>query len=98
MQTNSVLLMKGDAWPGIEGFGLTHKSPDVNDDPPPKRLLLKVDLNNFRPVLGVDREEDDEESDNDEREENGARRRLRKRLVTSQGFSLSKTWKIPRRR
>lgn len=43
MSTNAVLLMKGDRWPSIEGSGLTHRSPDVEADPP-KRLLLKVNL------------------------------------------------------
>ena len=43
MSTNAVLLMKGDRWPSIQGSGLTHRSPDVQVDPP-KRLLLKVDL------------------------------------------------------
>ena len=63
MQTNSVLLMKGDAWPGIRGTGLTHKSPDVRADtnPPPKRLLLKVDLNKFRPPLDSESEDEDED-------------------------------------
>ena len=44
--------MKGDAWPGITGLGLTHKSPDVPADqfgePVVKRLILKVDVANRR--------------------------------------------------
>ena len=65
--TNAVLLMKGDAWPGIKGNGLTHKSPR-GQPPLPKRVLLKCDLTDFRPMLayeddpllagGVDEEED----------------------------------------
>ena len=43
ISTNAVLLMKGNLWPSIQGFGLTHKSPNVSENPP-KRLLLKVDL------------------------------------------------------
>ena len=43
MSTNAVLLMKGALWPSIQGVGLTHKSPHVSENPP-KRLLLKVDL------------------------------------------------------
>ena len=47
--TNSVLLIKGDRWPGIRGIGVTHKSPDVRRDdkgiPECLRFLLKVDLN-----------------------------------------------------
>lgn len=50
--TNAVLLMKGDAWPGITRPGLTHKSPNVPRDehgePVLKRLILKVDLANKR--------------------------------------------------
>ena len=46
--TNSVLLIKGNSWPGIRGIGVTHKSPDVpkNDKGMPEclRYLLKVDL------------------------------------------------------
>lgn len=50
--TNSILLMKGNNWPGITGVrdhkGLTHKSPNVerdsNGEPVMNRLLLKVDL------------------------------------------------------
>jgi len=50
MSTNAVLLMKGIAWPWIQGKGLTHKSPDDGINPPPKRLLLKVDLENVRHI------------------------------------------------
>ena len=48
MPSNAVLLMKGNKWPGIEGNGLTHKSPGWYSDrnaTRPKRLILKVDLN-----------------------------------------------------
>jgi len=48
MTPNSVLLIKGNTWPGISGLGLTHKSPDLRTNnggrPPPKRLVLKADL------------------------------------------------------
>ena len=40
---------------------MTHKSPDVGGDPPPKRLILKVDLNEVRPQLEWDDDESDEE-------------------------------------
>ena len=51
--TNAVLLMKGDAWPGIKGPGLTHKSPR-GQQPLPKRVLLKCDLTDFRPMLAYE--------------------------------------------
>ena len=51
--TNAVLLMKGDAWPGIKGSGLTHKSPR-GQPPLPKRVLLKCDLTVFRPMLAYE--------------------------------------------
>ncbi|CAH0376721.1 unnamed protein product [Pelagomonas calceolata] len=51
--TNAVLLMKGDAWPGIKGSGLTHKSPR-GQPPLPKRVLLKCDLTDFRPMLAYE--------------------------------------------
>ena len=51
--TNAVLLMKGDAWPGIKGHGLTHKSPR-GQPPLPKRVLLKCDLTDFRPMLAYE--------------------------------------------
>ena len=49
---NSVVLIKGNLWPGIErssnGMGVVHKSPnmrlDARGDPACKRLALKVDL------------------------------------------------------
>ena len=76
METNSVLIMKEDAWPGIRGMGLTHKAPEVEEDPP-KRLILKVDLHIDRPPLATDDDEFDEidslrdvdEDENDEEEE-----------------------------
>ena len=50
--TNSVILIKGNHWYGIEqsksGTGLLHKSPNMRTDedgyPLRKRLALKVDL------------------------------------------------------
>ena len=49
---NSVVLIKGNFWPGIEqsmnGMGVVHKSPNMREDadgnPVKKRLVLKVDL------------------------------------------------------
>ncbi|EGB04786.1 hypothetical protein AURANDRAFT_66963 [Aureococcus anophagefferens] len=70
METNAVLLMKGDSWPGIRGTGLTHKSPSgfwLGSDAP-KRLILKVDLNDNRPPLADD---SDGEGDDEEDEEGG---------------------------
>ena len=43
----------GDAWPGIRGSGLTHKSPR-GQQPLPKRVLLKCDLTDFRPMLAYE--------------------------------------------
>lgn len=53
-QSNAVVLMKGNLWPGIRGVGLTHKAP--NDvDPGVKRLIIKVDLvNGKRPEVADD--------------------------------------------
>lgn len=53
-QSNAVVLMKGNDWPGIRGVGLTHKAP--NDlKPGLKRLIIKVDLvNGKRPEIGED--------------------------------------------
>ena len=52
---NAFVLMKGNAWPGIRGVGLTHKSPnlraDPNGEPELKRLMLKVDLAETQPGL-----------------------------------------------
>ena len=64
METNSVLLMKGNFWPGIQGKGLTHKSPASAKNPPPKRLILKVDLQDDV-ILGPD-DFDEEEEDDDQ--------------------------------
>ena len=72
MQTNAVLLMKGNAWPGIRGEGLTHKAPGENEqdeDEPTKRLLLKVDLHNKRPPLGDEPFSDEEDEEEDEKED-----------------------------
>lgn len=76
MPTNAVLLMKGDSWPGIRGKGLTHKSPtDFVGNIPPKRLILKVDLHNSRPLLASDDDPDladnsDDDSGDDDSEQN----------------------------
>ena len=53
-QSNAVVLMKGNHWPGIRGVGLTHKAP--NDvEPGVKRLIIKVDLvNGKRPEVTDD--------------------------------------------
>lgn len=98
MKTNSVLLMKGDSWPKISGNGLMHKSPSVEGNQPPKRLLLKVDLNNFRPSLGMDDDSgsDEDVSDNDYIYGSDGRT-LVKRLATSAGFKSAKAWKVRRR-
>ncbi len=37
----SVTLLKGEAWPGAEGFGAVHRSPDPAGAP---RLVLRVDV------------------------------------------------------
>ena len=104
MQTNSVLLMKGDSWPKICGNGLMHKSPSVYGNQPPKRLLLKVDLNIFRPSLGMDEDgdsdedaEEEENSDKDDPIHGSDARTLVKRLATSAGFKSAKAWKVRRR-
>jgi len=50
---NAVVHMKGDLWPGIRGVGLTHKAPNVriaaDGSPELKRVVLKVDLGEYRP-------------------------------------------------
>ena len=92
METNSVLLMKGDSWPGICGSGLTHKAPAVPLDEAPKRLLLKVDLTRHRTAgaseseeeggseeEGESEEEVEEESEEEEEEEQTMYGRMRKR-------------------
>ena len=76
--TNAVLLMKGDAWPGIKGSGLTHKSPR-GQQPLPKRVLLKCDLTDFRPMLAY---EDDPLLDDDDDEDHRSRSRSRSRSPT----------------
>jgi hypothetical protein len=51
--TNGVSLIKGNFWPGIQGLGLTHKSPnlaiDASGRPALLRLMLKVDLSQTQP-------------------------------------------------
>jgi len=74
--TNAVLLMKGDAWPGLRGNGLTHKSPREARAPLPKRVLLKCDLTNFRPML-ADEEDSNLESSDDDEERSRSRSRSR---------------------
>ena len=117
MRTNAVLLMKGTAWPGILGKGLTHKSPDVRgsssaaDDSPPKRLILKVDLNYNRPMLESEYSESDSDSDSEsdselnethevssEHDDRVSRPAILKRLATSTGFQSARAWKRNRRR
>ena len=97
MEPNAILLMKGDAWPGIRGKGLTHKAPEISGDNPPKRLLLKVDLNNTRPPIGSYEEEDDvdyyDAPEREFRDISANTCRLLKRLASSEGFASSKTWK-----
>ena len=36
-----VVLLKGEAWPGAEGFGAVHRSPDPEGQ---RRVLLRVDM------------------------------------------------------
>ena len=74
--TNAVLLMKGDAWPGIKGPGLTHKSPR-GQQPLPKRVLLKCDLTDFRPMLAY--EDDPLLAGGGDDENHGSRSRSRSR-------------------
>lgn len=47
----SVILLKGEAWPGAAGRGAVHRSPDPKGAP---RVLLRVDL--LRQVDDVDQE------------------------------------------
>ena len=96
MKTNSVLLMKGDTWPNICGKGLVHKSPEVKGNPP-KRFILKVDLNKFRPPLDFDEESSDDEENESGNEDRQPNRGLLKRLETSGGFKSARAWKVPRR-
>jgi hypothetical protein len=104
MKTNAVLLMKGDSWPGIRGKGLTHRSPGVPGDASIKRMLLKVDLTDFRPPLGSESEsesewesESEKTEEQEERPEHTSHGRVRsvalKRLATSQGFQSVKASK-----
>ena len=76
MSTNGVLLMKGSAWPGIRGEGLTHRAPNCCENgmecgdgsSNPKRLILKVDMNDVRPIIELDDGDGDDsaaESDGD---------------------------------
>eukprot|EP00944_MAST-04C_sp_MAST-4C-sp1_P008752 g8752.t1 len=103
MSTNSVLLMKGDSWPNICGKGLMHKSPKLSGDQPPKRLILKVDLNYFRPPLDLDEGSEDSEDGLTIEQEDGFRdgnntsTLALKRLASSEGFNSSNAWKLRRR-
>ena len=74
--TNAVLLMKGDAWPGIKGPGLTHKSPR-GQQPLPKRVLLKCDLTDFRPMLAYEDDPLLDGGDDDENHRSRSRSRSR---------------------
>ena len=76
--TNAVLLMKGDAWPGIKGNGLTHKSPR-GQPPLPKRVLLKCDLTDFRPMLAYEDDPLLAGGGDDEEEDHRSRSRSRSR-------------------
>mmetsp|Transcript_46247 Transcript_46247/g.93342 ORF Transcript_46247/g.93342 Transcript_46247/m.93342 type:complete len:313 (-) Transcript_46247:158-1096(-) len=103
MRNNSVLFMKGNSWPGIRGKGLMHKSPSMQGDEPPKRLLLKVDLHNARPLLADEEDEEDEKEEGKNEdgqvsatEDSRARSLSLKRLATSDGFKSSKAWKSQR--
>lgn len=40
LSAGAVLLCKGESWPGNEGYGFVHRSPDPGDQP---RLMLSVD-------------------------------------------------------
>ena len=103
METNSVLIMKGDSWPNICGKGLVHKSPAVYGTNPPKRLILKVDLNTFQPQLdfedGSDEDgEEEEDYDEDQTSIHGDENKMAlKRLASSEGFKTAKAWKVRRR-
>ena len=44
-----VVLLKGEAWPGAEGFGAVHRSPDPVGK---RRVLLRVDMLSQSPVGG----------------------------------------------
>jgi hypothetical protein len=106
MKTNAVLLMKGDAWPGIHGQGLTHKAPGEDTGFLPKRLLLKVDLHDWRPAIAdpLDFASGSDyasatDSDGKAGDGDGVRRSVAvKRLATSEGFTSAKAWKMGRRR
>ena len=50
-QSNAVILLKGNDWPGIQGVGVTHKAPNAYSEEGGKRLLLKVDLSAVRPDI-----------------------------------------------
>ena len=96
MQNNAVLLMKGDAWPGIIGKGLTHKSPDLRGSAdPPKRLILKVDLNEFR--LAIEEDGGDADAASAEEDEGRLRSMPLKRPATSD-VEPGKAQKVQRRR
>ncbi len=45
-----VILLKGEAWPGAEGFGAVHRSPDPFGQP---RVLLRVDMLSQLPIEGA---------------------------------------------
>ena len=90
--TNAVLLMKGDAWPGIKGNGLTHKSPR-GQQPLPKRVLLKCDLTDFRPMLAY--EDDPLLDDEDHRSRSRSRSRSPKPPPTPRRKGLARRGRSP---
>ena len=80
-----------------------HKSPKLSGDQPPKRLILKVDLNYFRPPLDLDEGSEDSEDGLTIEQEDGFRdgnntsTLALKRLASSEGFKSSNAWKLRRR-
>ena len=112
MESNTVLLMKGDSWPGICGSGLTHRAPDVRSSNPTKRLLLKVDLDyshlqSESEEEGIEEEEEEEEekeeyaetqdpTTNSDDSQQGSM--ILKRLASSEGWESAQAWKVIRRK
>jgi len=43
LTTGDVALLKGESWVGNEGYGLVHRSPNLENQK--KRLLLTLDFN-----------------------------------------------------
>ena len=92
--TNAVLLMKGDAWPGIKGNGLTHKSPR-GQPPLPKRVLLKCDLTDFRPMLAYEDDPLLAGGGDEEEEDHWSRSRSRSRSPTPRRRGLARRGRSP---